>query len=112
MLAMGALLTYAVSNFLLIGESDASRDLFVQFFEILVTFAPLLLLRAAPYEQGWFSSLRRYVGTFGEGLDPASSVLGADDAGAGADRRRDASAVAAGQSACAAAQREALRSAR
>ena len=68
LLAMGALLTYAVSNFLLIGESDASRDLFVQFFEILVTFAPLLLLRAAPYEQGWFSSLRRYVGTFGEGL--------------------------------------------
>ncbi|HKW23128.1 MAG TPA: glycosyltransferase 87 family protein [Ktedonobacterales bacterium] len=68
MLAMGALLTYAVSNFLLIGESDASRDFFVQFFMILVTFAPLLLLRAAPYEQGWFSVVRRYVGALGEGL--------------------------------------------
>ncbi len=68
MLAMGALLTYAVSNFLLIGESDASRDLFVQFFEILVTFAPLLFLRAAPYEQGWFSVVRRYAGALGEGL--------------------------------------------
>jgi alpha-1,6-mannosyltransferase len=68
MLAMGALLTYAVSNFLLIGESDASRDLFVQFFEILVTFAPLLFLRAAPYEQGWFSVVRRYAGAVGEGL--------------------------------------------
>ncbi|HEY1389742.1 MAG TPA: glycosyltransferase 87 family protein [Ktedonobacterales bacterium] len=68
MLALGALLTYAVSNFLLIGESDASRDFFVQFFEILVTFAPLLLLRAAPYEQGWFSVVRRYAGALGEGL--------------------------------------------
>ncbi|HEU5348725.1 MAG TPA: hypothetical protein VFU63_08955, partial [Ktedonobacterales bacterium] len=67
-LAMGALLTYAVSNFLLIGESSASRDLFVQFFEILVTFAPLLFLRAAPYEQGWFSVVRRYAGSLGEGL--------------------------------------------
>ncbi|HEU4784059.1 MAG TPA: glycosyltransferase 87 family protein [Ktedonobacterales bacterium] len=68
MLALGALLTYAVSNFLLIGESDASRDFFVQFFEILVTFAPLLLLRAAPYEQGWFSRVRQYIGALGEGL--------------------------------------------
>ncbi|HEX6541077.1 MAG TPA: glycosyltransferase 87 family protein [Ktedonobacterales bacterium] len=67
-LAMGSLLTYAVSNFLLIGESSASRDLFVQFFEILVTFAPLLFLRAAPYEQGWFSIVRRYAGELGEGL--------------------------------------------
>lgn len=67
-LALGALLTYAVSNFLLIGESSASRDILVQFFEILVTFAPLLFLRAAPYEQGWFSVVRRYAGSFGEGL--------------------------------------------
>ena len=67
-LAMGALMTYAVSNFLLIGESDASRNLFVQFFEILVTFAPLLFLRAVPYEQGWFSVVRRYLGAIGAGL--------------------------------------------
>lgn len=67
-LALGALMTYAVSNFLLIGESDASRNLFVQFFEILVTFAPLLFLRAVPYEQGWFSVVRRYLGALGEGL--------------------------------------------
>ncbi|MGE5333130.1 MAG: glycosyltransferase 87 family protein [Nitrososphaerota archaeon] len=67
-LAMGALFTYAVSSFLLIGESNASRDLFVQVFEILVTFAPLLFLRAAPYEEGWFSAFRRYAGSLGEGL--------------------------------------------
>ena len=66
--AFGALLTYAVSNFLLIGESDASRNFFVQFFQILVTFAPLLFLRAASQEEGWFSAARRYIGSLGEGL--------------------------------------------
>lgn len=68
-LAFGALLTYAVSNFLLIGESDASRDIFVQFFEILVTFAPLLFLQAASSpERSWFNIARHYLGSLGQGL--------------------------------------------
>lgn len=68
-LAAGALLTYAVGNFLFVNESDLAHDLFVQFFEILVAFGPLLLLRAAPYDRGWTTILRRYVGLFGEGLN-------------------------------------------
>lgn len=68
-LAAGALLTYAVGNFLFVNESDLAHDLFVQFFEILVAFGPLLLLRAAPYDQGWAPVLRRYIGLFGEGLN-------------------------------------------
>ena len=68
-LAMGALLTYAVSNFLLIGESNTSRDIFVQFFQILVTFAPLLFLQAASSpERSWFTIARRYLGSLGAGL--------------------------------------------
>lgn len=68
MLAFGSLLTYAVGNFLLVGESGLGHDFFVQFFEILVTFAPLLLLRGAPYDQGWRGVLRRYAGLLERGL--------------------------------------------
>ncbi len=68
-LAAGALLTYAVGNYLLVGEPGIGRDLFVQFFEILVAFAPLLLLRAAPYDQGWTSVFRRYALLLSEGLN-------------------------------------------
>ncbi len=67
-LAVGALLTYAVGNFLLVSEHGLGRDLFVQFFEILVTYVPLLLLRAAPYEQGWVQIFRRYARLVGVGL--------------------------------------------
>jgi hypothetical protein len=68
-LAAGALMTYAVGNFLLVDEPGLGRDLFVQFFEILVAFAPLLFLRAAPYDQGWRSIVRRYAGLLGGALD-------------------------------------------
>lgn len=68
LISIGALLTYAVSNFLLIGTPGIGRDLFVQFFEALLTFSPLLLLRAAPYEEGWVSIARRYWGLFAEGF--------------------------------------------
>jgi alpha-1,6-mannosyltransferase len=68
LISLGALLTYAVSNFLLVGAPGIGRDLFVQFFESLLTFAPLLLLRAAPYEEGWVSIVRRYWGLFTEGF--------------------------------------------
>lgn len=64
--AVGALLTYAVGNFLFV--NDTGQDIFVQFFEILVAFGPLLLLRAAPYEQGFAGIARRYLGALGEGL--------------------------------------------
>ncbi|HEX6121853.1 MAG TPA: glycosyltransferase family 39 protein, partial [Ktedonobacterales bacterium] len=67
-LAAGSLMTYAVSNFLLVNETGLGKDLFVQFFEILVTFGPLLLLRAAPYEEGLLSIARRYLGSLGAGL--------------------------------------------
>ncbi|HEY7850988.1 MAG TPA: glycosyltransferase family 39 protein, partial [Ktedonobacterales bacterium] len=68
LISVGALLTYAVSNFLLVGTPGIGRDLFVQFFESLLTFAPLLLLRAAPYEEGWVSIVRRYWGLFAQGF--------------------------------------------
>src|SRR5260370_21066453 len=67
-LAAGALLTYAVGNFVLVGEPGIGRDLFVQFFEILVAFAPLLLLRTAPQDLGWQGILRRYAGLIGAGF--------------------------------------------
>lgn len=67
-MSAGALLTYAVSNYLLVNEPGVGRDLFVQFFEVLLIFAPLLLLRAAPYEEGWVSIVRRYAGLFTEGF--------------------------------------------
>ncbi len=68
LMSAGALLTYAVSNYLLVNTPGIGRDLFVQFFEVLLIFAPLLLLRAAPYEEGWVSIVRRYVGMFSEGF--------------------------------------------
>jgi len=67
-LAAGALLTYAISNFLPVGTSGIGRDLFVQFFEVLVTFSPLLLLRVAPSEEGWSRVVRRYAHQVSEGL--------------------------------------------
>ena len=36
LISVGALLTYAVSNFLLVGTPGIGRDLFVQFFEVLL----------------------------------------------------------------------------
>ena len=66
--ALGALMTYAVSNFLLVGETGLAHDLFEQFFTILVAFVPLLLLRASPYEQGWAEVVRRYAGSIGRSL--------------------------------------------
>ncbi|MFI5276392.1 MAG: hypothetical protein ACHQ1E_03930, partial [Ktedonobacterales bacterium] len=68
LMSAGALLTYAVSNYLLVNTPGIGRDLFVQFFEVLLIFAPLLLLRAAPYEEGWVSIVRRYLGLFTEGF--------------------------------------------
>ncbi len=67
-LAAGALFTYAVSNFLFVEDSDFVKGLSVQFFEILVVFGPLLLLRTAPFSDGWRSIARRYAALFGEGL--------------------------------------------
>ena len=74
LMSAGALLTYAVSNYLLVDTTGTGRDFFVQFFEVLLIFAPLLLLRAAPYEEGWVSIVRRYAGLFSEGL-ARSTVL-------------------------------------
>lgn len=68
LMSAGALLTYAVSNYLFVNEPGSGRDFFVQFFAVLLIFAPLLLLRAAPYEEGWVSIIRRYVGLFSEGF--------------------------------------------
>jgi hypothetical protein len=68
LLAAGALLTYAISDFLPVGTSGIGRDLFVQFFEILVTFCPLLLLRPAAPEEGWGGLARRYAAQLGEQL--------------------------------------------
>jgi 4-amino-4-deoxy-L-arabinose transferase-like glycosyltransferase len=67
-LSLGALLTYAVSNYVSVGETDISRDLFVQFFIVLVAFGPLLILRVAPYDQGLLGVLRRYAGLLGRML--------------------------------------------
>ncbi|HUY75904.1 MAG TPA: hypothetical protein VMV29_03990, partial [Ktedonobacterales bacterium] len=68
--AAGALLTYAIGAYLLIDEAGTTlRDLTVQFFEILVTFGPLLLLRTAPAEGGWGRRARRYLGLLGEGVN-------------------------------------------
>ncbi len=74
-LALGSLLTYAVGNFVLVQETGVGRDLFVQFFEILVTFGPLLLLRTSPNEQGWRGIARRYVGMLGTGLREQSVLI-------------------------------------
>jgi hypothetical protein len=67
-LAAGSLMTYAVSSYLFVGETGLAQSLFVQFFEILVTFGPLLILRAAPNEGGLLSIGRRYVGSVEKAL--------------------------------------------
>jgi alpha-1,6-mannosyltransferase len=67
-LAVGVLLTYAAGNFLLVNDTGLGRSLFVQLFEILLAFGPLLLLRAGPDERGWSSVFRRYATLLGEGL--------------------------------------------
>jgi 4-amino-4-deoxy-L-arabinose transferase-like glycosyltransferase len=67
-LAAGALMTYAVANFLLVGDTNLVQGFFVQFFEIIICFGPLLLLRVTPYNQGWTSVFRRYAGIIGQGF--------------------------------------------
>jgi hypothetical protein len=68
-LAAGALMTYSVANFLLVGDTNLVQGFFVQFFEIIIAFGPLLLLRAGPsYGQGWISIARRYAGLIGRGF--------------------------------------------
>lgn len=68
-LAAGALMTYAVSSFLLVNETGLGRDLFVQFFQCLVTFGPLLILRGGLNQGGLASAARRYLGTLSAGLN-------------------------------------------
>lgn len=68
LLAGGALLTYAVGNYLLVNETGLARDMFVQFFQILVAFAPLLLLRSAGDGPRWANIFRKYFGLFGAGV--------------------------------------------
>jgi hypothetical protein len=67
-LSGGSLLTYAVGNYLFVHETGIGQALFVQFFEVLVAFAPLLLLQITPEDGGWQMIIRRYVGLLGEGL--------------------------------------------
>jgi hypothetical protein len=67
-LAAGSLLTYAVGNYLFVNEPGIGQALFVQFFEVLVAFVPLLLLRITPRERGWQAVARGYLGLLGEGL--------------------------------------------
>jgi hypothetical protein len=73
-LSAGSLLTYAVGNYLFVNETGIGQALFVQFFEVLVAFAPLLLLRFTPEEDGWQTVIRRYVGLLGEGLRNRTDV--------------------------------------
>ncbi|HKV83470.1 MAG TPA: glycosyltransferase family 39 protein [Ktedonobacterales bacterium] len=67
-LAGGALMTYAVGNYLLVNETGLARDMFVQFFEILAVFGPLLILQSATRDTGWSSIARKYAHLFGSGL--------------------------------------------
>lgn len=64
----GSLLTYAVGNFLFVHETGLGQALFVQFFEVLVAFLPLLLVRPEPAARGWQAIVRGYAGMLGEGL--------------------------------------------
>jgi hypothetical protein len=66
--AGGSLLTYAVGNFLFVNETGIGQSLFVQFFEVLVAFLPLLLVRPEPAARGWQSIVRGYASLLGEGL--------------------------------------------
>jgi 4-amino-4-deoxy-L-arabinose transferase-like glycosyltransferase len=67
-LAVGSLLTYAISNYLLVGTPGIGRDLFVQFFAVLVTFAPLLILRSTTTDESLGSAAMRYLRAAREGL--------------------------------------------
>ena len=67
-LAAGALMTYAVASFLLVGDTNLVQGFFVQFFEIIICFGPLLLLRATPNNLGWTSIFRRYAALIGQGF--------------------------------------------
>ena len=69
-------MTYAVANFLLVGDSNLVQGFFVQFFEIIIAFGPLLLLRAAPYDQGWTSIFRRYLGLDEAIIDYVCEIAG------------------------------------
>jgi 4-amino-4-deoxy-L-arabinose transferase-like glycosyltransferase len=67
-LAVGSLLTYAISNYLLVGTKGIGRDLFVQFFAVLVTFAPLLILRSTTTDESLGSAAMRYLRAARDGL--------------------------------------------
>ena len=67
-LALGSLLTYAVSYYLFVNETGLGQALFVQVSEVVVTFLPLLLLRIVPTERGWPAVIRGYVHLVIEGF--------------------------------------------
>jgi 4-amino-4-deoxy-L-arabinose transferase-like glycosyltransferase len=73
-LSAGSLLTYAVGNYLFVHETGIGQSLFVQFFEVMVAFLPLLLLRGAPGERNWEAIVRSYLGLLGEGLRQRTSL--------------------------------------
>ena len=81
--ALGALMTYAVSNFLFVQDNDFARGLFVQFFEIIVAFGPLLLIRGMPEEQGWSAIARQYLRSATQWLNGRPVFWDPRDAGAG-----------------------------
>ncbi|MGO8948576.1 MAG: glycosyltransferase family 39 protein [Ktedonobacterales bacterium] len=68
-LAAGAIMTYAVAYFLFVGDTNLVQGFFVQFFEIIIAFGPLLLLRTTAPDQGWSGILRRYLGLIRRGFE-------------------------------------------
>jgi hypothetical protein len=67
-LAFGGLLTYVVQYFTFVNDPELTRNFFVQFFLVIVAFAPLLILQHGPEALGWrawfsrvFSGLNAFV---------------------------------------------------
>ena len=59
-LALGGVLTYIVEYFTFINQPELTRNFFVQFFLVIVAFAPLLILQHGPRDGGWRVTFTRY----------------------------------------------------
>lgn len=62
MLALGGMLTYVVQYFAFVNQPELERNFFIQFFLVIVAFAPLLILHHGGEQSAWRASLTRAFG--------------------------------------------------
>lgn len=61
-LALGGMLTYVIQYFAFVNQPELARNFFIQFFLVIVAFAPLLILQHGGEHSEWRATLTRIFG--------------------------------------------------